>query len=110
MDNSQKIELAHEVLNNLYDRIFDDESRMVAILTLHGKPTDATIDELGTSIRYIALSALKEKLGLRSLDDGVPSLIDGIEVKSIKRMRDLIAKYNKLDQPISDLLRPGRTI
>jgi|SRR3972149_4331941 len=108
MEKSDRIDLASELLNNLYERIFDDESRILSILNLKTKSVDALIDELGTSIRYIALSALKDRLSLGSLDPGISSLIDNIEAKSVKRMREMTHKYiTKNEIPMSALLRPG---
>lgn len=111
MDHKQKLELASELIDNLFTKIFSDESRIIAMLEAGREPIDALIVEMGTSIRYIALSVLKDRLGLRSLDSGVPSLIDEIESRSTKRMRELVSKYtDRSTTPISDMLRPGRTI
>ena len=111
MEHKDKLETAEALLNGLYDRIFDDDARVLSMLNLPGGSADAIIDGLGNSVRYIGLSVLREKLKLGSLDDGVNNLIDQLESRSKKHMRGLASKYmTGNEMSMSDLLRPGRKI
>ena len=109
MQSSDKLDAARELLDNLYSKIFKDEARIIATLSVPTKSLDATIDELGNSVRWIAISALQQHLGLGGMDRGVPPLIDDIERKSLKHMRRLADEFILGNMPtMSDYLRPIR--
>lgn len=111
MEHNDKLEAAEQLLNKIYNKIFSDDARILSMLNLPGKPTDALIDEMSNGLRYIGLSVLRDSLKLGSLDDGVNALIDSIESRGRKHMRGLVSKYlAKNESSISDLLRKGRTI
>jgi hypothetical protein len=111
MTHEEKLELAREVLDNLYDRVFSDEARVVSLLNIPKASPDALIDEMSNSMRYIGLHTLRDTLQLRSLDKGVGQLIDHLEERSRKRMRELASKFiTKDEMSMSEMLRPRRKV
>lgn len=110
MQHDDKVELARELLNNLYDSVFSDEARILSLLSVPSKSPEAMIDEMANSVRYIGLSILKDKLRLGGMDKGVPDLIDNLESRSKRRMRELASDFLLKDMSFSDMLRPGRKV
>lgn len=111
MEHKEKIELAKHLLDNLFERVFDDDARVLSMLNMPGKSPDALVAYLGNSMRYVALSLLKDKLDIKSLEPGIDSLIDRLEERSVKHMRYLVSKYLAKDEmSMSDMLRPGRKV
>jgi hypothetical protein len=111
MTYEERLRLARELLNSVYESVFSDESRVLSFLNASKSSPDAMIDEMANSVRHMGLSALREKLHLGSLDSGVELMVDELESQSKKKIRSLWAKFlGKEEMSISDMLRPGRKV